>query len=169
LAEEISMKNIKPFACSLMLCTAFVLSGCILHRPAFYPAQVLMKDGVACFSVTDNREARVNPPELSVISVYSVDGEKISPVWRQMFPPDQPTMTLSPRECLAYGTGAKDVPALQPGFHYGVSMNGYIDGNNRMYMAYFCLYKTPDGKTDVHYAEWNDKTQERDWSVCGQD
>jgi len=145
------------------------LSGCIFHRPAYYPAKILMKDGMACFSVTDNREARASPPELSVISVYSVDDEKANPVWRRMFPPDQPVMKLSPRECLTYGAGTDDVPALQHGARYGVSMNGYIDGNNRMYMAYFCLYKTPDGKTEIHHAQWNDKAHERDWGVCEQD
>jgi len=160
------MKNINLTGCGMLFCAALSLSGCFFHRPAFYPAQVLMRDGMACFSVTNNREARASPPELSYISVYSVDDEKANPVWHQMFPSNRPIMSLSQHKCLIYGEGSGDVPVLRQGFHYRVITSAYINGNHRRYHAYFCLYETSKGEVKIHYAKWNNKIGGRDWQVC---
>jgi len=121
-----------------IFCVVFLLSGCLFHRPAYYPMQVLMRNGVPFFSVANAHEARRSHPEISFINVYFVDGDSAFPLWRLIFPPDQPAMNISPQECLRYGMDDEDAAKLQQGFRYGISMNTYIDGNNRMYKAYFC-------------------------------
>jgi len=163
------MKNIKVFESGFLLCLAFALSGCIFHRPAYYSAQVLMKDRVPCFSVANSRKERANPPEISSINVFPYEEKEIIPLWRQTFPPGQPAIKLSPRECIPYGAGVNIAPPLQHNFRYGISIFSSINGDEMGYQSYFCLYKTPDGKTDIHHAQWNDRTHERDWSVCEQD
>jgi len=149
-----------------LCCVACALSGCFIHRPAFYSAQVLIKDGVACFSVANDREARKYPPKLSFVSVGTVDGDKTNPVWSRIFLPEQPTMELPPHECLVYGEGAGYAPQLRQGFRYQLNMSAVINGNNWRYRAYFCLYETPAGELKIHYAKWNNKIGGRDWQVC---
>jgi|GEM_PF-2110769 len=161
------MKNIKLYRGGLLLSAVFILSGCLFfHRPAFYPAQVLIKNGIPCFSVTDNREARSSPAEISFITVYVVNGEQMSTVWQRFFSLNEPLLKLYPHECLLYGAGEAEATELQKGFYYRVNMNGYIDGINKKYNAYFCLYETLEGKTEIHRAEWSDKMHKRDWGMC---
>jgi len=149
-----------------LCCVAFALPGCFFHRPAFYPAQVLIKDGAACFSVTNNREARKYPPELSFVSVGAVDGDKTNPVWSRIFLPDQPIMELLPHNCLLYGEGTRYTPKLRQGFRYQLNMSAIINGNNWRYRAYFCLYETSTGELKIHHAKWNNKINRRDWRIC---
>jgi len=160
------MKSKKIFEWFLLYCAIFILSGCLFHRPAFYPPQVLMKNGVPCFSVTNNREARATPHEISVIDVISVNNNNYKLIWNRTFPPNPPIMTLSPYECLSYGAGTEDAPKLLKGFRYKVFMNSYLNGNNRRYHAYFCLYQNDDGETEIHHVEWSNKLKGFDWRIC---
>jgi len=160
------MRNIKLFKSIFLLGATLISSGCFFHRPAYYPAQVLMKDGVPCFSVTNSREARANSAEISFVSVYSFNEEQMNTVWQRIFPLDEPSLNIFPHECLVYGARTENPPELQKGVRYRVNMNGYIGGSNRMYYANFCLYKTPEGRTEIHRAEWDDKMHKRDWGMC---
>jgi len=163
-----AMKSVKLFESGFLLCLTLALSGCIFHRPAYYSAQVLMKDGVPCFSVANSRKERASPPEISSVNVFPYEGNEIVPLWRRIFPPDQPTIRLSPHECIPYGAGENMTPPLKHNFRYGISIFSFISGDTMNYQSYFCLYETADGRTDIHHAQWNNKTHERDWGACGQ-
>jgi len=147
-------------------CALFFLSGCIFHRPAYYPVRFWMKDGVPCFSVANNRKERTDPPEISIVSIFPYASKGTIAVWEQTFYRDQPPRRLSPLECLVYGAGGDAAPALQHGARYGVSINAAIDGYGVIYKSYFCLYKKSDGQTEIHHAKWDDKKHERDWGMC---
>jgi len=162
------MKSIKLFESGFLLCLTFALSGCIFHQPVYYPAQVLMKDGVPCFSVANSRKERANPPKISSINVFPYEGNDMVPLWRKIFLPDQPAIRLSPHECIPYGAGENMAPPLQHNFRYIISILSSINGYRMHYKSYFCIYETADGETDIHHAQWNDKTNERDWGACGQ-
>jgi len=162
------MKNIKLFESGFLLCLTLALSGCIFHRPAYYSAQVLMKDGVPCFSVANSRKERANPSEISSIHVLPYEENETVLPWRKIFPPSQPAIRLSPHECIPYGAGENMAPPLQHNFFYGVLIYSSINGYGMAYLSYFCLYKTPDGRTDIHHVQWYNKPPERDWGTCGQ-
>jgi len=157
------MKNIKRF-----FAAAFLLSGCFFHRPAYYAAQVLMKDGAPCFSVANSRKEQESLPRISIISIFPYASDEIMPIWHQAFHRDQPAMKLSPHECLVYGAGTQIAPTLQQGFRYGVSIRASIDDHGAIYQSYFCLYKTPEGKAKIHHAKWNNKLNGYDWRICEQ-
>jgi len=154
---------------SLLFCAVFVLSGCVFHRPAYYPAQVLMKDGTPCFSVANRRKERTSTPIISAIDVLSyVNDKEIKPVWGEMFMRDRPPMKLSPHECLVYGVGEKIVPSLRNGYRYGVSISASVDNYGVFYFSYFCLSITPDGdETEIHRVKWSKEINGFDWRVCG--
>jgi len=160
------MKNIDFFSWLLIVCVTFIFPGCIFHKPAYYPAQILIKDETPCFSVANNRETRANPPEISSINVFSYAGKEMVPIWSQVFDPDQPAIKLSPHACIPYGSGVNFAPPLKHKFRYGISIFSSINGDDTGHQSYFCLYETPDGKTAIHHAEWNYKVHERDWGVC---
>jgi len=157
------MKNFK-----LLFYIMFFLSGCLFQRPAYYPAQVLMKDGLPCFSVANNRKERATPPEISTINVMSYFGDEITLISHGGFSPDQPPAKLFPHECLAYGIASEIAPKLQQGLRYGVSIRATINGHGVIYKSYFCLYDTPEGETKIHHAKWNNKINGRDWRMCEQ-
>jgi len=142
------MRTVNMTGWKVLCCAAFSLSGCLFHKPAFHPAQVLMKDGATCFSVANNREERANPPEISVITVSSETEERKGPLWYRAFRSQAP-MTLSPHECLVYGEDTGHTPALRQGFRYRVTMNAYINEK-------------------THHAKWNNKINGRDWRICEQ-
>jgi len=158
------MKIAKLLGWMSLGCAAFALSGCLFHRPAYYPAQVLMKGGAPCFSVANNRKERINPPIISIISVFPYASEEVMPLWCRAFPRNQPSMKLSPHECLTYDGEA----GLQKGLPYVVFMNGYIHEENRRYRAYFCLHEANGGSTEIHYSKWSNKMNGYDWQTCGQ-
>jgi len=87
-------------------------------------------------------------------------------IWEKIFLHEKSPLKLSPLECLLYGAGTEEAPKLLKDFPYRISMNGYVKRSNRMYYAYFCLYETPEGKTEIHHAKWNDKTHGRNWGMC---
>jgi len=160
------MKIIKLFQRGLLLCLSLVLSGCFLHRPAYYPARVSMKDGVPCFSVANHHKEQKSPPKISIISIFSYVGKETAPLWYRAFSPDQPPMRLSPFECLTYGLGEEEVPELQKGFRYGVSILASINDYSMDYQSFFCLHETSDGNTEIHHAKWNNKINGYDWQIC---
>jgi len=164
------MKNLKLFERGLLLCAVFPLSGWFFHKPAYYPAQVSMQDGTPCFSVTNRRKERANPPKIQGIS-FSTDQETM-PIWHGSFPPGQSPLRLHPDDCLSYGAGTQLSPKLhqelQPGFRYEVSIYTTSDYDVRHYFSYFCLYETPEGNTGIHRPVWNDEINGRDWRVCEQ-
>jgi len=162
------MRNVNYFLCWVIFCAVFFLSSCIFHRPAYYPVRVSMKDGVPCFSVANNRKERVNPPKISVISIFHYASSETMPLWQQTFYQKQSPMRLSPQDCLVYGAGGEAAPALKYGVRYGVSMNASIDGYGVAYQSYFCLYNKHDGQTEIHHAKWNDEINGYDWRVCEQ-
>jgi len=155
---------------SFLFFTVFALAGCVFHRPVHYPAQVLMKDGEACFSVANRREERANTPIISAVDVltYVNNNKEMKLVWSEVFMRDRPPMKLSPHECLVYGEGAEVVPSLRKGHHYGVTIFASVDGYGVAYFSYFCLSETPgDDKTKIHRVKWSNKMNGYDWSVCG--
>jgi len=164
------MNHIAMVKWSLLFCVVFALSGCLFHRPAYYPAQVLMKDGVPCFSVANRSEERVSTPIISAIDVlsYTDDNKEIKPVWGEMFMRDRPQIKLSPYECLVYGEGAEMAPPLKKGHHYGVSISASVDNYGAFYFSYFCLSGVPDGDaTEIHHVKWSKNINSYDWRVCG--
>jgi len=159
------MKNAKVFFMVLTFCSMFFLSGCFFHKPTYYPARVLIKDGAPCFSVADRHGGRAGAPEVSTITIFLEAGYGVEEFWRRVFP-SQPPVKISAHDCFAYGKELEVAPEFKHGTHYRVFIDSYMNGNNMIYMTYFCLYKTPDGKTEVHHAKWNDKKHERDWGMC---
>jgi len=160
------MNYIVMFKWSLLFCVVAVLFGCLFHRPAYYPAQILMKDGVPCFSVANRRKERANTPIVSTVNVFPLVGKEA--IWIGMFPPDLPPMILPPHECLVYGVGTENAPPLRRGYRYGVSMITSINGYRVAYQSYFCLSGAPDGnETEIHHVKWNRELNGFDWRVCG--
>jgi len=150
-------------------------SGCVTdalyalaQRPSVYPAQVLTRNGEACFSVEDVNETRKNPPEIGGIVVTLHHENSSEMVWTRGFPSETGLFHLSPSQCILYGD-AVPAPVLEYGEKYSVYINASINGDHRPYKAYFCMTKNFDGKTEAHEINWNDEKAEYDWSVCGKD
>jgi len=162
------MRTIIFFHRWLPVLILFTLSGCIFHKPAYYPAEVLMKEGIPCFFVANKRKERANPPRISNVVVYHHASDNIVPLWYREFFRDQLPMRMSPKECLFYGVGGEVAQELKKGVRYGVSIRASIDGHGAIYKAYFCLYENSDGQTGIHHAKWNDGINGYDWRVCEQ-
>jgi len=166
--EGRAMKTINIVVFVFIFCSIFFLMGCMFHRPRYYPVRLSMKGETPCFSVANGRKERVNPPEISVVSIFHYASNEVMPVWYQTFFKGQSPMKLSPLECLVYGAEEEAVPALQHGVRYGVSIRAAINDYGVIYQSYFCLYKRPDGQTGIHHAKWNVGINGYDWRVCEQ-
>jgi len=150
-----------------LFCVVFTFSGCRFHRPAYYPAQVRMKDGVPCFSVANRRKEKANPSLILTINVFRYASRDATPFWYQTFPPGQRSIEIFPHECMVYGKGKETAPPLLYGHRYGVSIHASINDEMRAYQSYFCLSRTPVGETEIHHVKWNRELNGFDWSVCG--
>lgn len=123
-------------------------------------AQVRQAGNLPCFSVADDPETRVSPPDLFALVVES--REPVKRIWSFVYKPGR-SSKLGPNQCLVYGVvpagaaAAHSAPPLETGVVYRVFLNARPTKRSPIqgYATLFCLVQSANFAVQVRQIEWD--------------
>ncbi|MBW3508794.1 hypothetical protein [Janthinobacterium sp. NKUCC06_STL] len=147
----------------ICLAATLNMSLCLTYHNAFGMsrmayAEVLLKNGTPCFTISQKEEARNGLPRISAIVLTDVSVKPAVEVWSFLLP-GAATIPVYAKSCLPYGVAPATAevkppkaPPLKTGRMYDVFLNGGpADPSDptRGYVGKFCLISGISGERKI--------------------